>query len=361
MLCFFLLLAGCEDCTSCVAASGAVHSDINKDEQVVFFPTAGWLNVADQKWHLPIHGWIYEPEDSATRKALFARVLDEQFDLAPSSETDANFTRRVNLLLSDNERGKSIVVRIAGRDYAVRPSSENGHFTTTVIVPAAEVHKVANDGFLTYSAVMREHDPRSFKGEIRLMEPSGVSVISDIDDTVKITNVAERRSLLEYTFLLDFAAAPGMAELYGHWSGRGVDFHFVSSSPWQLYTPLREFLDENNFPWSTFDLKYVRLLDESILDLFKKGTATKPQVINTILATYPGRQFVLVGDSGEQDPEVYAALVREHPDQIQKIFIRNVTNESADNARFSSVFDGIDRDCWQLFDDPQLLRLPSGE
>ncbi len=150
-----------------------------------------------------------------------------------------------------------------------------------------------------------------------------------------------------------------MAEKYREWSDNDVSFHFVSSSPWQLYSPLTEFLDRDNFPWATLSLKAVRFRDETLFDLFKKGTETKPAVIEKILATYPDRTFVLVGDSGEQDPEVYADLLRKFPDQVQEVLIRNVTQETADNERFAKVFDNIDEDRWQLFDDPRDLRFPS--
>lgn len=332
------------------------HSDVQTDEFVVFFRTAARLD--DQVWHVPVHGWIYEPEDSVSRKALFETVLEEQFDLAPDEQTNGNFTRRVNLMIADNERGKRIVIEIAGRKHVLPASGVNGQFETTLAIPATDVEKARLSDRLEFSAVMKKGDARRFSGEVLLIESNGWSVISDIDDTVKISNVTERKRLLENTFLLDFSAAPGMASLYRRWSKHGANFHFVSSSPWQLYSPLLEFLDENNFPKATVSLKAVRFRDESLFDLFKKGTETKPPAIEKFLNAFPNRQFVLVGDSGEQDPEVYAGLATKYPDQILRVFIRNVTQESADDPRFRSVFAGIDSERWRLFDDPQTLELP---
>jgi Asp-tRNA(Asn)/Glu-tRNA(Gln) amidotransferase A subunit family amidase len=130
----------------------------------------------------------------------------------------------------------------------------------------------------------------------------------------------------------------------------------VSSSPWQLYTPLQAFLSEAGFPATSMHLKSVRFRDETLFDLFKKGTETKPAVTREILGRYPRRSFVLVGDSGEQDPEVYAELLRQHPDQITGAFIRNVTGESRDNERFSRVFKGVEASRWALFEDGHDLR-----
>ncbi len=334
------------------------YSEIAADETVVFFRTTAWLDDDANEWHIPIHGWIYEPEDSRSRKALFAAVLDSEFNLAPSKATEANFARRLNLLIGDNERDKHIVVSIADEQHTLSASGVDGHFESTLVIPAAKVEEFVENSRIPYSAVTRSAESREFTGEVNLVSPTGLSVISDIDDTVKISEVNNKKSLLNRTFFLDFAAAHGMSSLYSDWAEQGVEVHFVSSSPWQLYAPLQEFLDAAGFPESALNLKLVRFRDETLLDLFKKGTETKPVLIEEILQTYPNRYFVLVGDSGEQDPEVYSALLRKHPQQILKIYIRNVTNESADNDRFKSVFATIDPGCWELFADPQTLQLP---
>jgi len=355
---FLLVVASVALAFAAAGCTKEVHSNISPDEQVVFFNTTAWLDAASGQWHVPIHGWIYEPADSSARRALFEKVLSEKYDLAPDDGTEGNFGRRLNLIIADNERAKQIVVEIAGRIVALPLSEENGQFRTTVLFAAEQIESHAQEGILTYSAVTHGNESRSFTGEVRLVGPTGLSVVSDIDDTVKITRVTDRRGMLESTFLLDFEAAPGMSDLYRSWDGDDVSFHYVSSSPWQLYTPLDEFLADAGFPWASLNLKPIRFRDETLLDLFKKGTETKPVVIESILSAYPGRQFVLVGDSGEQDPEVYAGLIRKHPGQVKKIYIRNVTADAPDGERFSRVFDGIDPGKWVLFEDPAGLSLP---
>ena len=134
--------------------------------------------------------------------------------------------------------------------------------------------------------------------------------------------------------------------------------HFVSSTPWQLYEPLSEFTKKAGFPTATFDLKYVRFTDETLGNLFKKGTETKPTQIKPLLEAYPKRRFILIGDSGEQDPEVYAEMLCNYPEQIVRIYIRNVTKSSPDDQRFKKTFFGIAREKWKLFKDPAGLELP---
>ena len=64
------------------------------------------------------------------------------------------------------------------------------------------------------------------------------------------------------------------------------------------------------------------------------------------------RQFILIGDSGEQDPEVYGDIARRYPARIERILIRNVDNSSAEDSRYRDAFNHIDREKWQLFDQP---------
>lgn len=350
----YVLLAGDPN-----RVSSDIASDIADDEHVVLFKTTAWFDEKLQQWQVPIHGWIYEPQDSAARKEVFTKILKEEYGLETKAETAGNFARRLNLLIADNERGKTIVVDIAGRIVQLPPSAANGHFETTLTFPAAEIEEYADENVVRFSAVTGDDDQRSFEGEVRLVGPVGLSIISDIDDTVKISNVTDLRQLLEYTFFLDFVSVPGMASLYCDWVDQDVSLHFVSSSPWQLYSPLNEFMHDEGFPWSSLNLKLVRFRDETLLDLFKKGTETKPLFIKQILNAYPNRNFVLVGDSGEQDPEVYARLIQEFPERILKIYIRNVTSESPDNERFAAVFDGIEDERWQLFEDPETV-IPAG-
>ncbi len=333
-----------------------MRTEIKPDEHLVFFGTAGWYEEASQSWHLPVHGWIYEPQNSRARKAAFAKVLQKKFDLTTDAASEANFDRRLNLIIADNERGKRIVIESGGREESLPPSANNGHIETVLRFSEAELAPHIRDNMLSYSAI--NSDGRSFDGRIELVGPLGYSIISDIDDTIKVSGVTDRRKLLENTFLKDFEAVPGMADVYRDWLGDEGSLHFVSSSPWQLYEPLNELIEQSGFPPATLNLKSVRFRDETLFDLFKKGTETKPAVIRSILDRYPRRHFLLVGDSGEQDPEVYAALLRERPEQIKKVYIRNVTDSDAGDDRFGELFDGIDPASWQLFTDPGAMSLP---
>jgi phosphatidate phosphatase APP1 len=146
-----------------------------------------------------------------------------------------------------------------------------------------------------------------------------------------------------------------MPELYREWARAGVVFHYLSASPWQLYGPLAEFRRAEGFPAGLFHLKLFRLKDSTALDLFGSQERYKSGVIERILADFPDRRFILVGDSGEQDPEIYAAAARKHPDQVVRIFIRDAGEVGGDAGRFRAAFDGMPEDRWRVFRIPEEL------
>jgi phosphatidate phosphatase APP1 len=171
---------------------------------------------------------------------------------------------------------------------------------------------------------------------------SGLSVISDIDDTVKVSNVADRRELLRNTFVREFVAVPGMPEAYRRWEQGGASFHYVSSSPWQLSNCLTGFLGMAGLPAGSMHLKLFRLKDSTPLGRITARKRSKRRAIEQIMSDFPLRRVVLVGDSGEKDPEVYAAVVRRRPDQVAGVLIRRVPVRTAANQA-SLRFDKLAR------------------
>jgi phosphatidate phosphatase APP1 len=215
----------------------------------------------------------------------------------------------------------------------------------------------AHNGRLAFQAVTREGDSRAFSGVIRLLEPTGLSIISDVDDTIKVSEVRDRKALLSNTFVRQFRAVPGMADVYAEWARRGVRFHYLTASPWQLYEPLSEFLRTGDFPpATTFHMRIFRWKDTSAIALFSSSEDYKRQRLQSLIEAFPRRRFVLVGDSGERDPEIYGAMARQHAGSVQRVLIRDVAGEGKDSARIQKAFDGVPPAKWMLFRDASEIR-----
>ena len=220
---------------------------------------------------------------------------------------------------------------------------------------------LAEDGQLRplpFATVLEAGDSRVFRGAVSLVRPTGLSVISDIDDTVKITEVSDKRKVLENTFVKPFRAVDGMAAAYRRWTDAGASLHFASASPWQLYQPLSTFFQEAGFPSATYHLRRVRLKDSSVLSLLADPLQVKLPLLEVFFTDYPRRTFILVGDSGERDPEAYGELARRHPDQVSRVYVRDVTGEPRESARYQRAFQGVPAEKWVVFKDPADLAGP---
>ncbi len=340
-------------------ARTCMSSEIESDERVIFFPTAARLSDDGQTWMAPVHGWIFEPETGSLSREAMKRALRKALGGDGHAAKTVIFDQRISFFLVDNQRRRRISLRLGGQIYELPASQPDGHFEGEITIPVDMAQRLAESGRLRFQAVTHSNDERRFEGALQLIGPEGVSVISDIDDTVKITEVKDRMQLLENTFWQPFRPVVGMPNLYRDWSQAGFQFHFVSNSPWQLYEPLQQFLREAGFPSATFDLRPFRLKDPgTILDLLSDPGETKRTAIERLVNDYPRRRFVLVGDSGERDPETYGTIARKFSGRVWRIYIRDVTGETAETARYRQAFQGLPTGTWQLFQDPATLPLP---
>lgn len=341
-------------------------SVIKADEVVLLFPTSGWYSPAAQAWHLDVHGWIFEPEVNSLRRRALLQILQRVLKLDSHSEQTELFRQRVRMFLVDNERRKRVPLRVGGWSFTGPPSRANGHFETTITVPeevvdAAAVTTPNGRRFVTVYVDLPADDQRTFCGTIELIPARGVSIVSDIDDTIKVSDVADRRQLVANTFLKEFRPVEGMSDAYRRWEQQGAVFHYVSVSPWQLFTPLKEMLNAAAFPVGTLQLRKIRVRDLSQSELFVAPIDLKQRKIEALLRRFVRREFLLCGDSGQFDPELYGKIARTFGSQIRGIHIRNVNGASADDPRFREAFRDVPPDRWSLFDSPgELLSLAPG-
>jgi phosphatidate phosphatase APP1 len=160
-------------------------------------------------------------------------------------------------------------------------------------------------------------------------------VISDIDDTVMRTGVASKIKMLWRLFIQDAesrVAFPGVAALYralhGGPSGNQQNpMLYVSRAPWGIYNVLEEFFDLNGIPVGP--ILFLREWGISWKSpLPRKAEDHKRELIHNMLDLYDGLPFILIGDSGQHDPEIYRKIVEEHPGRVLAVYIRNVSRST---------------------------------
>ncbi|KAF9191679.1 hypothetical protein BGZ50_009209 [Haplosporangium sp. Z 11] len=217
-----------------------------------------------------------------------------------------------------------------GRFPTVHISSQlGGHFDGTLCMSHAEIeaHRQSNTdgGHPKFLRLHGHHQDMAdiSHGIVNLIDPEGISIISDIDDTIKETNVtAGAKTILKNTFLKEMQEVEGMASVYKDWWNQGAAIHYVSNSPWQLIPSLLEFFHTYKFPPGS---AHLRMHDSVLKTYFTTPGESKRRYIREILMDFPGRKFILVGDSGEIDMEIYTEMALAFPNQILKIFIRDIT------------------------------------
>ena len=183
------------------------------------------------------------------------------------------------------------------------------------------------------------------RGRVLVPTRARFGVVSDLDDTVLQSSVTDFLKMARVVLLgnahtrLPFE---GVAVFYralqrGASGGEFNPIFYVSSSPWNLYDLLEDFMDLHGVPAGPLFLR-----DWSPTNL-RGGAEHKLRVIRTLLATYPNLPFILIGDSGERDPEIYHKIVLEHPGRISAVYIRDVTTRERD-----AVVCGISRELRDL-------------
>lgn len=185
------------------------------------------------------------------------------------------------------------------------------------------------------------------RGNILTVMPTArFGIISDLDDTVIATDVTSKFKMFVNTALRnEYTRSPfkGVAAFYaalqnGASGAENNPIFYVSSSPWNLYPLLVEFLRINRIPLGALFLK-----DFGNQTIFNSGDHAGHKVANIelILDAHPYLPFVLIGDSGEQDPEIYAEIVRRFPQRILVIYIRNVNLDPDRVAAIESLITEI--------------------
>lgn len=173
------------------------------------------------------------------------------------------------------------------------------------------------------------------EGQVLVPPPEAeFGVISDIDDTVIYTDATHLLKMARTVFLgsartrLPFkgVAAFYRALMHGQQQEGINPLFYVSSSPWNLYDLLVDFFRLQDIPLG--QMLFLRdwgIKDEELLPV--THWRYKTSTIKKILDTYPGLPFILIGDNGQQDPEIYHEIVSTYPRRILAVYIRNVSQD----------------------------------
>jgi phosphatidate phosphatase APP1 len=283
----------------------------------------------------PIQIVPYRSYGTVNRIYLKGRVLEDK-KIAASGDKDTIFNNLLNMYKrfeSDEVPNAVLKVRFQDEEHQL-VTDEEGYYLIN-LEPSHELnpddlwHKV--DLELVGAPIPLEGILKA-TAEVLVPPPDAeYGIISDIDDTIVETTATNILAMSRTVFLhnartrLPFA---GVSAFYkslqlGRNGKRNNPFFYVSSSPWNMYDLLKEFMDLNGIPEGPLLLRDFGLQENKF---FSSGghMGHKFKEIENILLTYPLLNFVLIGDSGQEDPKIYREVVKYYPGRILAIYIRDV-------------------------------------
>lgn len=291
------------------------------------------------------------------------RVLKNKGFATPDENHSAwaNIVDFYKQLGTDEVPGARLVARFGDIEQEM-VSDDGGYFQADLTLS----QPIENSGWQTVELELIRPAPRKGKqvqATAQVLLPPATArfgVISDIDDTVLWSNVGNKFRMLKMLALSNAHTRKpfkGVTSFYcalqqGISGNDHNPIFYVSSSPWHLYTSLVDFFEAQGIPVGPLALKEL-----GIKTLFGKSRHHDHKLahIERILDTYPHLPFILIGDSGQHDPEIYKQVVEQHPNRILAIYIRNV---NPDPARI----DAIDRLIEEVkATNTQLMLVPDSE
>lgn len=158
-----------------------------------------------------------------------------------------------------------------------------------------------------------------------------VGVISDVDDTIMVTQVPTLWKAVYNMMLLSprkRASVPGMTVMYNRIQDMFPDapFFYLSTSPWNVESSIRHFIDDYGFPGGPL---LLRDLDPRPKTFVPSGVQHKLEYVEQLMEDFPDMKFILIGDDGQKDPTTYATIARRYPGRVLAIAIRQLTPREA--------------------------------
>ena len=296
---------------------------------------------------------------TATHAYLKGRVIEHP-RLTSAEPTDSLAENALNMARrfeSDEIPGARVHVALGEAEMEVVTDDE-GYFRADLALPVP----LPPDRHIHHARVALRGTPRTPDARaeavceiLAVPESAAFGVISDVDDTVLQTNAANFWRMVRTTVAgnartrLPFEGVAALYRALAFGTGSTADnpVFYVSSSPWNLYDVLIDFLDAQGLPRGPL---FLRDLGVDRTKFIKSGHADhKLHAIRTLLACHPHLPFILIGDSGQHDPEIYAYAAREHPGRIRAVYIRDVTGEPRDVSVRAIVADLADEGVEMVF------------
>lgn len=338
-------------------------------------PYANWTN---EGWSVRVHGNVYKlPNISQSKVDDLANVflIDTSVDkLSDSEKAQArNLTRSIFVVQQKDEsvtvdfvpnfvvaNGSSLVSAKGGSQKITLPynTTDEGDFDTFVTLrntsgPGGYLTPGNETSRIQAINLYAEGTNNNGNATAYLVPPEGLTIISDIDDILRVTKIYQPKEGLLNTFARAFTPWRNMPDIYANWSTSlpEMHFHYLTTTPEQGTRNYMEFIYDT-YPMGSFDTRPLNFSDVSATLSIRRF------LLDKVFQTFPKRRFVLVADTSNSDVmKDYPALYKDYPGQVQCIFLRN-TSATDDGDKFpynTKGFKDIPQDRYMFFKVPDDL------
>lgn len=320
------------------ASIGKASSSLKSDETLLLRSAIAY-KASDASYYAKLSAWVYEPEENSVKRNFMIKQLTNILNVERTSLEGQEFERRLRPFLYDSESGKNVTVNLGSQGWPLQKSTQQGTAEQvvnlgTTVAPTA-----------TISVELPGRD--SVQATLFAPDQTAQILVSDIDDTIKVSHVGDTKALLRSTFLEPFTAVPGMAKLYSEIAAqKATQFIYLSNSPWPLYPWLVAEVKKSGFPDGHWLLRQWSVTG-SILDLFEKTTNHKTENIEYLFTAFPHNKFILVGDDGELDPETYHEAYLKYSKQITKIILRKANLDPNRQTAVTALYKDVSDAQWE--------------
>lgn len=360
------LCDGAQNILSYLGKKNPFPQPVTKHDEVWLLDNTAFPSTQKDKHGRETHVWkaefvtaVFSQDPSCVVSDAVVQMADS-LGLTDDDEAKKTLARRLRPFLLDIQPGKLVSVLHGGdTPLELGPGGRSGISSDLKVVDAA----AAGTAILTTAQA-----PKSTTGLLQsktfFSEADGWAVISDVDDTIKVTMTSEAVGILRSTFVDEPQPVDGMPELYQFLQARvttASPFFYLSASPYNLYPFLREFRDAH-YPHGELILRDSSWMSlPGFLSTVTLGAKDyKTDRIHKIHQWLPKKNVIAIGDSTQTDPEAYAEAYRKFgPQWIRLILIRRVTGVAAigiddknNPERFEKAFHGVPKSVWHVFDDP---------
>lgn len=186
-----------------------------------------------------------------------------------------------------------------------------------------------------------------------LVPPTGLTVINDIDDILRVTQIYLPANGILNSFAKPYVPWLNMPEIYANWSQSipTMHFHYLTTTPEQITRNYMQFIYDY-YPDGSFDTRPLNFSDVDATLSIRKF------LLDKIFQTFPQRKFILVADTSNSDVmRDYPEMAKQYPGQVQCIFLRNTSATDDDKFPYdTSGFKGLNQSMYMFFIVPDDLK-----